>query len=125
MTYHCGLSFPGTRRDPGITCDGCGMMHPVAKPSGMPLAWFLDGKAPKGWAMYRSESGDGLYRRDYCPRCKPIIPPIWPDACPCGGDVAIDGVEDLSPGRCLSCGRAHRLRTTDRPGHSPWVEVVP
>jgi hypothetical protein len=51
--------------------------------------------------------------------------PLWPDACPCGGDVTIDGVEDLSPGRCLSCGRAHRLRVDDRPGHSPWVEVVP
>lgn len=67
MTYHCGLSFPGERREPHITCDVCGTVHRVANGAGVPYAWFLDEKAPRGWK--RVPQGDGPAAH-YCGRCR-------------------------------------------------------
>ena len=75
MTYHCGLDFPGRHEEPRITCDGCGLVRDVKKPSGLPFAWFLDGKAAPGWKLVRIDLDDGtLVRRDHCPRCRKDLP---------------------------------------------------
>lgn len=80
MTYQCGMNFPGARRDPAIVCDGCGLRRSVTTRSGLPAKWFLDLKPAPGWAMVRREDAIGLYRRDWCPRCKQSPPPEPPAA---------------------------------------------
>lgn len=72
MTYRCaifGLEHIGipSHPVPSIYCDGCGLQRTCLKPSGVPYAWLLNGKAPPGW---RCESSEGGTRKDWCPRCK-------------------------------------------------------
>lgn len=72
MSYRCGIDgslakalgvVPG---DPRIVCDGCAVVQRVTTRSGLPAAWFRDGRAAPRWEMVRT---DGV-RRDYCPTCK-------------------------------------------------------
>jgi hypothetical protein len=62
-----------THPRPLIYCDGssCGATCDVTTERGArgrPFAWFLDGKAAKGWAVeHPNEPGK---RRDWCPKCK-------------------------------------------------------
>lgn len=67
MTYHCGMApgLPIAPREPHVTCDGCGRHHPALKASGMPYAWMLAGKAPKGWLVVAV----GDTKRHYCGLC--------------------------------------------------------
>jgi hypothetical protein len=70
MTYYCGIG-PGLgvqSRDPQIVCDGCGARIVL---DGFPPAWFLDGKAKRGWSLKREERPDGSVKRDdRCPDCR-------------------------------------------------------
>lgn len=72
MSYRVGVG-DGMRRlgfepcEPAIICDGCGLAHSIVSARRpVPPEWFLDGKAPRGWARY----DDGGRRRDLCPRCR-------------------------------------------------------
>ena len=55
--------------DPHLSCDGCGIVRPVAGPRG-PFAWFLDGKRAPGWTM---APRDGKPRRDWCGACSATL----------------------------------------------------
>ncbi len=68
MTYHAGISSFGADREPGITCDGCGLVYSCLRPSGVPYSWCLDNKAPPGWKLVRVE--EPFSRKDYCRMCK-------------------------------------------------------
>lgn len=64
MTYHAGVQGFGWDSEPRVTCDGCGLFIRVNSP---PPAWFLNGKAPKGWAKGTKPDGSRL---DKCPGCR-------------------------------------------------------
>jgi hypothetical protein len=72
VSYRCGVGA-GMHKlgfepcEPAIVCDGCGLVHNiVGRGFSNAPAWFLDGKAPRGWRQQK----DGDARKDYCPRCK-------------------------------------------------------
>lgn len=76
MTYKAaifGLERLGipTHPTPRIYCDGCSAPCEVMSARGAvgrPFAWFLDGKAAKGWSVeHPREPGK---RRDWCPKCR-------------------------------------------------------
>lgn len=80
MSYTCGIA-PNMARlgftpgPPHITCDGCGVKLVAQKSNGAPPAWLLNGKAPPGWKLERTDTGAGrVYRSDWCPRCKSVRP---------------------------------------------------
>lgn len=50
---------------PRFECDGCGLVFYIPTDRAPP-SWFLNGRAPKGWAMGRV----GDVRWDKCPRCR-------------------------------------------------------
>jgi rubredoxin len=56
VTYHAGFV-----KDASIECDSCGVLVPVDR-NGIPFAWFLAGKPPRGWKK--------IDDKHYCPRCK-------------------------------------------------------
>jgi len=75
MTYKCGIglgmaTIGFTPRDPHVVCDICGTIDNGVRVDGYPKQWLHNGTAPKGWKMVRREMEDGIYRRDYCGRCK-------------------------------------------------------
>ena len=57
-----------THPRPTIYCDGCDATCSPMNEWGRPFAWFLDGKAKKGWAVDHTP-GPGK-RKDWCPTCK-------------------------------------------------------
>ena len=75
MTYYCGVEKSVSRSlgapsgNPRIECDSCGLVFPVVGRGvgAVPPAWFLDGKAPRGWRKTINENGEA---RHYCSRCK-------------------------------------------------------
>ena len=85
MSYECGLCFPATRtdlgvsRDPAIVCDGCGLRRGVHRAGGIPYEWFINDKPAPGWMLIK----EGSHRRDLCPKCRvkeqPPPSPRWPD----------------------------------------------
>ena len=67
MSYHCGIGegLPISAQEPHILCDICGFKFYISTKK-IPPAWFLDGKAPRGWKKVI----DGESRRyDYCKKC--------------------------------------------------------
>jgi hypothetical protein len=79
MTYRAGIGpgIPGLEPGPPhIFCDGCGLKFEVHSRFGGAPAWFLDGKAPKGWQVIasRTETGLVLFRLDWCPKCRTAQP---------------------------------------------------
>jgi hypothetical protein len=69
MSYRCGIGegMVALGLEPGpprITCDQCGEV--MAVKYGMPPAWLLNGKAPRGWRSVALKDGT---RRDFCPSC--------------------------------------------------------
>ena len=71
MSYHAGIgpqlaAMMGVSADgPRITCNGCGMVYRLREDR-LPPQWFLDGKAPPGWATTESKGK----RDDRCKRCR-------------------------------------------------------
>lgn len=74
MTYRAaihGLGHLGIpdHPTPSVYCDGCGLRIDAITRSGMPAAWLLTNKAPKGWLLERTE--EPFTRKDWCPKCRP------------------------------------------------------
>ena len=75
MTYHCGVDSSIARLigaqpgPPRIECDTCGLWY-VIEPRGAgacPPAWFINGRAPRGW---RKRTGADGTEKHACPRCR-------------------------------------------------------
>lgn len=78
MTYKAaifGLEHVGVKTHPtpliycdGSSCDATCEVMSARGAVGRPFAWFLSGKAAKGWSVeHPHEPGK---RRDWCPKCK-------------------------------------------------------
>lgn len=76
MAYRAGIApnMVALGLEPGpphVICDGCGVVHGCERRDGMPYRWFLDGKAPPGWAKRYDDHGK---RWDYCRACRASLP---------------------------------------------------
>lgn len=69
MTYRCGVYLPGLDTRPRVICDECGIVLAIRQDRPSPR-WLMDNRAPPGWMLIRRETDEGVWRRDYCPRCK-------------------------------------------------------
>ena len=76
MSYRAGTygleRFGIASGRPRIICDGCDLVTDVQRSSGLPFAWFMNGKAPPKWLLVRL--GDALAKH-YCPRCREDLKP--------------------------------------------------
>lgn len=88
MTYQCGIG-PGmkalglTPGPPHFRCDDCGTTFEIKR--NPPPAWFLAGKAPRGWVLECSEGP----KKHYCGRCKVRHRHPRPPGCECDVSLSI------------------------------------
>ena len=106
MTYRAAVDLPGLPRhpEPRIYCDGCPASVPVARPGGLPYAWFLAGKPPKGW---RAAPRDEFRSWHWCPTCR-----SWADKLLAAGLVRDDHGWSRPGSLTHSISRTH--------GGGPW-----
>jgi hypothetical protein len=76
VTYHAGMGLYAAGElglephGPFVRCDGCGREQAGTTRKGDSKSWLRGGNAPPKWLLVRVERDDGVYRRDYCPRCR-------------------------------------------------------
>lgn len=77
MSYHAGIGprlgrVLGEPQVPHVRCDSCGITRSGETARGLPTRWIRNNQAPPGWRLVRVDWDDGtVFRRDYCPACKP------------------------------------------------------